>query len=171
MAAKVHSPSGALEECVVTELERGLCVFFRSQRKERKEARELFTNTSSKSLGLLITKSLCPVLQTSTLSDSSPGRTVSTPSTSSSMALTSQEVLSRSESGNQDRPETLVWSQHMELDWREAQQVGYLLSVHHSYVYKSLYVLIKKECVTLILQVPSQSSSLTTLRQAPGPWP
>lgn len=29
MAAKVHSPSGALEECVVTELEKGLCVFSR----------------------------------------------------------------------------------------------------------------------------------------------
>lgn len=26
MSAKVHSPSGALEECVVTELEQGLCV-------------------------------------------------------------------------------------------------------------------------------------------------
>ena len=29
MAAKVHSPSGALEECVVTELEKGLCGFYR----------------------------------------------------------------------------------------------------------------------------------------------
>lgn len=26
MTAKVHSPSGALEECAVTELEKGLCV-------------------------------------------------------------------------------------------------------------------------------------------------
>lgn len=29
MAAKVHSPSGALEECVVTELEQGPCVCVR----------------------------------------------------------------------------------------------------------------------------------------------
>lgn len=45
MAAKVHSPSGALEECVVTELEKGLCVFFfiatYGGLKRSEEAREL----------------------------------------------------------------------------------------------------------------------------------
>lgn len=33
LEAKVHSPSGALEECVVTELEKGQPVVFRGQKK------------------------------------------------------------------------------------------------------------------------------------------
>lgn len=62
MAAKVHSPSGALEECVVTELEKGLCVFSRQhiaanrrlkkpQKSAKKEKRKLFW---------LVTKLFCP---------------------------------------------------------------------------------------------------------------
>lgn len=66
------------------------------------------------------------VLQINTPSGSSPERTVSTPLMSNSMALTFQEVLSKFGSGNQDRLETLVWSRCTELDWREAQLVGYL---------------------------------------------
>lgn len=42
MAAKVHSPSGALEECVVTELEKGLCVFSRQHiAADRQEATKI----------------------------------------------------------------------------------------------------------------------------------
>lgn len=66
------------------------------------------------------------VLQINTPSGSSPERTVSIPLMSNSMALTFKEVLFKFGSGNLDRLETLVWSRCMELDWREAQLVGYL---------------------------------------------
>lgn len=138
MAARVHSPSGALEECVVTELERGLCVcvvFFKATYETLKgfggateslcDSLSLFTNTTKQS-GPLVTALPCSLLQISTLYGSSPERTVSIPLTSNSMALTSQKVLSRSVLENQDRLEIQLWSQHMELDWREARQVGYL---------------------------------------------
>lgn len=62
-------------------------------------------------------------VQTSTPSGSSPGRTASTPSTSSSTAATSQEVPSRSEWENQDKPESPVWSGPTVPVWREAPQV------------------------------------------------
>lgn len=57
------------------------------------------------------------------------------------MALTFQEVLSKFGSGNQDRLETLVWSRCTELDWREAQLVGYL---SESLRFTSLYRDLKK---------------------------
>lgn len=66
------------------------------------------------------------VLQINMPSGSSPERMVSIPLMSNSMALTFQEVLSKFGSGNQDRLGTLVWSRCTELDWREAQLVGYL---------------------------------------------
>lgn len=119
MEAKVHSPSGALDECVVTELEKGLCsysgwIFHR-----------LVSFFYSQTQLYVCNNIYLLCLQTSTQSGSFPGRTASILLMSSSTAPTSQEVLSRSESGSRDRPEMPVWSQHMELDWREARQVGY----------------------------------------------
>lgn len=132
MSAQVHAPSGALEECVITELEQGLCVCLCNIQKAD-EAGVLLL------VFIMLKKRNCPhnlgispsadrvlllVLQINTPSASSPGRTVSIPSMSNLMALTFQEVPSRFGSGNQDRLETLVWSWCMEPDWKKAQQVG-----------------------------------------------
>lgn len=174
MAAKVHSPSGALEECVVTELEKGRCAH------QSVAARMPGTPHQHVRLpNLLVTKSLCPFLQTSTPSASSPERTASTPSMSNSTALTSREVLSKSESGNLDKRASLVWCRHMGQDWREARQVGSLSDL----LTRDVFICgpLKRfggssggqHCTqhALIWQVLSPSSSSTTRRQDPGPWP
>lgn len=109
---------------------RKVCVCFQGstlQLTDKKRQKSAKLSVKKKNLSCFFCQTLlsCP-LQTSTPSGSSRGRTVSTTSTSSSTALTSLEVLSRSESGNQDRPESLAWCRRTELDWREAQQVGHL---------------------------------------------
>lgn len=118
MEAKVHSPSGALEECVVTELEKGLCLFrflkrhvatrFKNKKPQSRCLNSLCLLRRMVSSDSVRNKFICSVHQTNTQSDSSPGKTVSIPLMSSSTALISQEVLSRSELGSQDRPEMPV---------------------------------------------------------------
>lgn len=118
--AKVHTPSGAVEECCITELDGG--EFTEQQENHERVPVKRQQNPPPRVLRVS--------LQTSMPSGSSPEKMEFTPSTSASVAATYPAVPSRSGWERSDRREIQAWCPPSDRDWREERRVNWLQSLH-----------------------------------------